>query len=118
MIDLRRFSSRLQIRTVPALGQSLRQVSSFYDSTIERWATQPLERLSLGQLLRFGREAQADPDRILKSARWEVPMGAFLLLPMHPELTTANARAWGNAHDCACHGPDPPPVHAACSWYV
>ena len=68
MIDLR-FSTRLRIRTVPELGQSLRRISSFYDSIIERWATQPLELLSLGQLLRFGREAQADPDRILKSAR-------------------------------------------------
>ena len=63
------FSTRLRIRTVPGLGHSLRRISSFYDSTIERWATQPLELLSLGQLLRFGREAQADPDRILKSAR-------------------------------------------------
>jgi hypothetical protein len=42
---------------------------NFYDSTIEKWAQQRLESISLSQLIDFGREAANDPEKILKSAR-------------------------------------------------
>ncbi|BDA46288.1 [3-methyl-2-oxobutanoate dehydrogenase [lipoamide]] kinase [Coccomyxa sp. Obi] len=41
----------------------------FYDSTVEKYALQDIEALSLQQMLEFGRSALFDESKILKSAR-------------------------------------------------
>ncbi|GAX75682.1 hypothetical protein CEUSTIGMA_g3125.t1 [Chlamydomonas eustigma] len=74
---------RLQAAHLP-ICENLRYFSSlhrattnFYDSTIEKWAQQRLETISLSQLITFGREAVNEPEKILKSARYvqrELPM--------------------------------------------
>ncbi|KAK9845511.1 hypothetical protein WJX81_008336 [Elliptochloris bilobata] len=42
---------------------------NFYDSTVEQYALQPLEVLSLRQMLEFGKDAIYDKAKVLKSAR-------------------------------------------------
>ncbi|KAG2451153.1 hypothetical protein HYH02_004420 [Chlamydomonas schloesseri] len=46
------------------------RAESFYDSTVEKYAAQDVEVLSLRQMLSFGRNAWNDPDKVLKSARY------------------------------------------------
>lgn len=46
------------------------RADSFYDSTVEKYAAQDVEVLSLRQMLNFGRNAWDDPSKILKSARY------------------------------------------------
>ncbi|KAL6764791.1 pyruvate dehydrogenase kinase-like protein [Haematococcus lacustris] len=42
----------------------------FYDSTVERYAAQPVEVLSLYQMLEYGRDAWCRPDKLTRSARF------------------------------------------------
>ncbi|KAG2488120.1 hypothetical protein HYH03_013268 [Edaphochlamys debaryana] len=46
------------------------RAESFYDSTVEKYASQTVEVLSLRQMLSFGRNAWNDPEKILKSGRY------------------------------------------------
>lgn len=46
------------------------RAESFYDSTVEKYAAQEVEVLSLRQMLHFGRNAWDDPEKICKSARY------------------------------------------------
>lgn len=50
-------------------AEEARDRESFYDSTVAEYAAQPIERLSLQQMLEFGRDAWFDPSKVLKSAR-------------------------------------------------
>ncbi|EFJ48498.1 pyruvate dehydrogenase kinase [Volvox carteri f. nagariensis] len=52
------------------LNFSTIRAESFYDSTVEKYASQDVEVLSLRQMLSFGRNAWDDPGKILKSARY------------------------------------------------
>ncbi|MEW5297067.1 MAG: hypothetical protein WDW36_000299 [Sanguina aurantia] len=56
-------------------AESFNKMMSFYDSTVEKYASQPMEVLSLQQMLQFGTRS-TDTDRVLKSARYaqrEIP---------------------------------------------
>ncbi|KAL4442411.1 hypothetical protein ABPG77_004995 [Micractinium sp. CCAP 211/92] len=43
---------------------------SFYDTVVETWAAKPVRKLTLRQLLNFGRDAWYDQSRVLESARF------------------------------------------------
>ncbi|PSC73841.1 pyruvate dehydrogenase kinase [Micractinium conductrix] len=43
---------------------------SFYDTVIETWAQKPVRKLTLRQLLNFGRDAWFDQSRVLESSRF------------------------------------------------
>lgn len=45
------------------------KAESFYDSTVEKYAQQPIEVLSLHKILNFGKDAWQDSTKVLKSAR-------------------------------------------------
>ncbi|GIL47842.1 hypothetical protein Vafri_4491 [Volvox africanus] len=55
---------------LPEVNLNTIRAESFYDSTVEKYAAQDVEVLSLRQMLSFGRNAWDDPEKILKSARY------------------------------------------------
>lgn len=73
-----------------------RKADSFYDSTIERYAEQPIETLSLEQMLTIGRNVLSDPSKIIQSARFvqeELPKRLarrLLDLQLLPHLVVTN----------------------------
>mmetsp|Transcript_913 Transcript_913/g.2443 ORF Transcript_913/g.2443 Transcript_913/m.2443 type:complete len:544 (-) Transcript_913:136-1767(-) len=79
------------------LSSSVSDPASFYDNTVARYASQPVEVLSLLQMLHYGRNAWADPDKyLLKSARFvqrEIPKRLarrLLDLQLLPHIVVTN----------------------------
>lgn len=50
-------------------AKEVRALESFFDSTVQEYAQQPLEKLTLRSMLDFGRDAWYDQSKILESAR-------------------------------------------------